>query len=196
MRTPLCVERAGAADELSAAMRDEKKPRNQLRLRAVLAVVRGQHVPAVAKAMQVAERSVRDWVHGFNAHGVSGLMDHRKGRQCRLSPDQLRDLKQRIRGGPREADKVCSLRGIDVQRILQEEHNTSYSLDGVYYLLHHQLQMSYLKPRPLHRKTDVAEQDAFKKNSRTSSRISAKNTPPARSKSGSRTKAASVNKAR
>jgi transposase len=196
MRTPLRVERAGAVEELSAAIRAEKKATNQLRQRGVLAVARGRHVPEVAETLGVSPRALRDWVHGYNQEGASGLLDQRGGRRCRLSGEQLKALADRIRAGPREPDRVCSLRGVDIRQLLRNEYNTAYSLDGVYYLLHHQLGMSYLKPRPLHRKSDPQAQEAFKKPSHSRSKTSRKNTPASGLKSGSRMRAGSGNKAR
>jgi len=108
----------------------------------------------------------------------------------------LKALADRIRAGPREPDRVCSLRGVDIQQLLRNEYNTAYSLDGVYYLLHHQLGMSYLKPRPLHRKSDPQAQEAFKKTSHSKSKTSRKSTPASGLKSGSRMRAGSGNKAR
>jgi len=196
MRTPLQVDRQGAVEDLSAAIRTEKALRNQLRLRAILAVARGQHVPGVARTFQVCPRAVQEWVHRYNTEGIAGLIDRRCGRRCRLSADQLHRLANRIRAAPRVEDRVCSLRGIDLQRILREEHGVLYSLDGVYYLLHHQLKMSYLQPRPLHRQTDLAAQEAFKKTSPRKSRKSGGTTQTSGSSSGSRTKADSDNKVR
>jgi transposase len=196
MGTPLKVDREGAVAELAARLRVEKRAVNQVRLRAVLAVARGAHVPAVAKSLFVAERAVRNWVHRYHAFGVSGLQDGRTGRRCQLSAEDQARLKERIRAGPRTEDAVCSLRGEDVRRILKDEFGVAYASSGVYYLLHHQLGFSYLKPRPIHRKTDPHAQEAFKKSSRTSSRKSAKNTRTSGSRSGSRTKAASGSKDR
>jgi len=196
MGTPLKVERAGAVAELAARLRLEKRAVNQVRLRAVLAVARGEHVPGVAKALSVAQRAVRNWVHRYHESGVSGLQDGRAGRRCQLSAEDQARLKQRIRAGPRVDDAVCSLRGVDVRRILKDEFGVEYAPSGVYYLLHHQLGFSYLKPRPIHRKTDPHVQEAFKKSSRKSSRESAKNTRTSGSRSGSRTKAASGSKGR
>ena len=194
MRTPLKVERAEAVVELTAGLKTEKRSVNQVRLRAVLAVARGEHVPAVAMALSVAERAVRNWVHRYNASGVVGLGDGRTGRRCRLSAQNQARLKARIRAGPRADEGVCSLRGADVRRILKDEFGFPYALSGVYFLLHHQLGFSYLKPRPIHRKADLQAQEAFKKSSRKSSRKSAKNTRTSESRPGFRTKAASGNK--
>jgi transposase len=168
MRTPLTVTRVGAVKELAAALRREKRSVNQIRLRAVLSVARGHHVPTVSQSMSVAERAVRNWVHRYNRGGLVGLQDQRKGRQCRLSASQLEKMRKRLRAGAQPEDGVCSLRGRDIQRILEQEFHVRYGRSSVYYLLHHQLGMSYLKPRPLHRKTDLEAQDTFKKTSEKS----------------------------
>jgi transposase len=196
MRTPLTVTRVGAVKELTAAVRGEKRSVNQIRIRAVLAVARGHHVPGVARAMSVAERAVRNWVHRYNDKGLPGLKDRRTGRRCRLSEPQLEKVRKRIRAGPRLEDGVCSLRGSDIQRILEKEFRVRYAPSSVYYLLHHQLGMSYLKPRPLHRKTDPKAQAAFKKTSPSASKRSGKRIRAGGWKSGSRTRVASANKAR
>ncbi len=168
MRTPLTVTRVGAVKELAAALRREKRSVNQIRLRAVLSVARGNHVPTVARSMSVAERAVRNWVHRYNGSGLSGLQDQRKGRQCRLSASQLEKMRKRLRAGARPEDGVYSLRGRDIQRILEQEFRVRYRRSSVYYLLHHQLGMSDLKPRPLHRKIDLEAQDTLKKTSEKS----------------------------
>lgn len=196
MRTPLKVERAGAVTELTASLKKEKRSVNQIRLRAVLAAARGEHVPVVAKTLSVGERAVRNWVHAYNVSGIDGLADKRVGRVCRLSAENQARLQERIRSGSLETDGVCSLRGQDIRRILQEEFDVAYAASSVYYLLHHQLGFSYLKPRPLHRKTDPAAQEAFKKSSPKRSQRSGGSTPRNGSRSGSRTKAVSGNKDR
>lgn len=196
MRTPLKVERSGAVTDLAASLKKEKRSVNQIRVRAVLAVARGEHVPVVAKALSVGERAVRNWVHAYNGSGVDGLADKRVGRVCRLSAADQARLQERIRSGSLETDGVCSLRGEDVRRILKDEFGVEYALPGVYYLLHHQLGFSYLKPRPIHRKADPQAQEAFKKSSPKRSKTSGGSTPQNGSRSGSRTKAASDNKGR
>lgn len=194
MRTPLAVTRVGAVKELAAALRREKRSVNQIRIRAVLSVARGNHVPMVARGLSVAERAVRNWVHGYNRRGLVGLQDRRKGRQCRLSDSQLEKIRKRLREGARPEDGVCSLRGRDLQGILEREFQVRYGRSSVYYLLHHQLGMSYLKPRPLHRKTDPEAQAAFKKTSEKSCKKSGKRIRTDGSRSGSRTKAGSASK--
>jgi transposase len=191
----LTVTRALAVKELAAALRREKRSVNQIRLRAVLSVARGNHVPMVARSMSVAQRAVRQWVHGYNRSGLIGLQDQRKGRRCRLSDSQLEKIRTRLREGARPEDGVCSLRGRDIQHILEKEFHVRYGRSSVYYLLHHQLGMSYLKPRPLHRKTDPEAQAAFKKTSEKNCKKSRKRIRTDESRSGIRTKAGSASKA-
>lgn len=196
MRTPLAVTRAGAVKALAAALRGEKRSVNQIRIRAVLSVARGNHVPSVARSMSVAERAVRHWVHGYNRRGLVGLQDQRKGRRCRLGDSQIEKIRERLREGAQPEDGVCSLRGRDIRRILEKEFHVRYGRSSIYYFLHHQLGMSYLKPRPLHRKTDPQAQAAFKKTSGKSCKNSGKRIRTDGSRSGSRTRAGSANKVR
>ena len=196
MRTPLTVTRAGAAKELSAVLRREKRSVNQIRLRSVLSVARGNRIPRVARWMSVAQRALRNWVHRYNHQGLAGLQDQRKGRQCRLSDSQQQKIRKRLREGARPEDGVCSLRGRDIQRLLEKEYHVRYGRSSVYYFLHHQLRMSYLKPRPLHRKTDPEAQAAFKKTSPKSCKKLGKRIRTDGSRSGSRMKAGSDSKVR
>lgn len=195
MRTPLQIGRQGAEQELKAALRSEARARGQLRLRALLAVARGEHVPQVARLLGVAERAVRNWVNRYNRHGLGGLRDRRGGRRGRLSSAQLERVRARLLAEPRPADRVCSLRGVDIRRILRDEFGTPFARSSVYYFLRHTLGFSYLKPRPLHTKADLAAQGAFKKTSRKRSRPSGNATRVGGWKCGSTTKAASGNKA-
>ena len=68
----------------------------------------------------------------------------------------------RLDAGPRESDGVCSLRGLDVQRILQDEFGVLRKLPSVYWLLH-RLGYSCLIPRSKYRPADPVAQDEFKK---------------------------------
>ena len=194
MRTPLKVERNGAVAELTVGLKTEKRSVNQIRLRGVLAVAGGQTVPTVARTLSVSERALRNWIHAYQHHGLAGLQDQRAGRVCRLSAEDLTRLKQRIHGSSMETDGVCSLRGSDIRQILKCEFGVGYAESSVYYLLHHQLGFSYLKPRPIHRKSDPAAQDTFKKNSPKRSMKSAKIIPASGSKSGLKTRVDSGSK--
>jgi transposase len=196
MRTPIAITRTGAIQELTAAVRTARKASQERRLRALLAVAKGHRVPRVARTLSVAERAVRNWVHRYNRIGLEGVRDRRSGRKCRLSREQLARVRARLLAGPRPEDGVCSLRGVDIRRILEEEFGAKYARSSVYYFLHRTLDLSYVIPRPLHIKSDLAAQAAYKKTSRKRLPKSSKATRTSASKSGSRMRAASGNKAR
>jgi len=72
---------------------------------------------------------------------------------------------RRLDQGATAADGVCTLRGADVRRILEQEFGVLYALPSVYKLLH-RLGYSSLAPRPRHKLADPVAQEAFKKSSR------------------------------
>jgi len=197
MRTPLTVTRHEALSELHQALRRDPSVLHQTRIRAVLAVAHGQWIPSAAQSQGLKERVLRNWVHQYNHYGIEGLYDRRtQGRRPRLDRAQQAWVKQRILDGPCPEDRICSLRGQDLRRIIAERFGREYSLSGIYYLLHEQLDLSYVKPRPRHTQTDPEAQAAFKKSSRTGSGSFKRPTPIKCFKSGSRMKAVSASKAR
>lgn len=196
MRPALRVDDSLTAVELTRKAKRERDARLRARILAIRYLRLGHTVPEAANALGMSERQLRTWVHRYNAEGISGLRDRpRPGQPPHLSPDRVERFKERVRSGPRPADGVCALRGLDLQRILEEEFDANYSLPGVYFLLH-RLSFSSLVPRPKHLKADEQAQADLKKNSRNVSKSSRPAIPARRSKSGSRTRRASANKAR
>jgi len=99
---------------------------------------------------------------GRYRRGVLGALVAKKppGREPKLTPEQDEKLKAILDAGPRPADKVCTLRGREVRRIVQEEFGVVYTGAGVYDLLK-RLDYSSLKPRPRHRKNDPKKAAEF-----------------------------------
>jgi transposase len=126
-------------------------------------ISQGQTIPQAAMRMDIAERPLRKWLHRFNKEGPGGLCDApRSGQPPKLNAKRIEKLKQRIRKGVTEQDNVCSLRGKDLQQILQKEFKAQYSLGGTYFLLH-RLGFSCLCPRQQHPQADIEAQETFKK---------------------------------
>jgi len=139
---------------------------------------------------------VQRWCYVYRDQGLEAVKPTPPpGRPPTLPEDQHEAFKQRILGGPTEADGVCTLRGVDAQRILQDEFGVSYSLNGVYELMH-RLNLSVLVPRPEHRKADPDAMKQWVQHAPFLSNKSGGNTPTNTSPSGSRTKPASASKAR
>lgn len=163
MGRPLKITYQITPKEISALVRKQKDGRVRQRLMAIKFILKGQTIPHVASRMDIAERPLRKWLHRFNKDGPSGLYDApRSGQPPKIDAKQIETFKQRVRQGIAEQDNVCSLRGKDLQHILQKEFNAKYSLGGTYFLLH-RLGFSCLCPRPQHPQADIEAQEAFKK---------------------------------
>ena len=165
MRTPLQINK-NSVWQLQKALKDDYDQKVKLKIRALLLIAKGKLVTQASDALAIEQRTVRNWVHQFLKEGLAGIKDHRTaGRVARMTAEQMKLLKERIEQGPLPQDKICSLRGQDIRRIIHQEFGLEYSLDGVYYLLRYGLGMSYVKPRPHHYKADKAAQESFKKTS-------------------------------
>jgi transposase len=112
----------------------------------------------------ISGRAVRRWVNRFNAGGIEALSPNwSPGRQPKLTAEQLKELRIRLRNGPAEGDVFSSWRGHFVQDVLRDEFGVSYHLSGVYKLLH-RLGFSSIMPRPKHPGSSDEEREEFKKN--------------------------------
>jgi transposase len=144
----------------------------------------------------LSQRQVQHWVRRYNQSGVDGLKDQPgRGPHPMLAADEVEQLKARIDAGPAQEDGVCTLRGKEVQRILEEEFGKVRKIGAVYKLLH-KLGYSSLAPRPQHRNADPAAQEAFKKSCRRTSNAFVANIPDGECNSSFKTKFALVNKVR
>ncbi len=190
------VEDRHGLDELRREARSRNDARMRIRLQAIVLAKQGRTAEEIAAALDVSRRPVQEWVRRYNQSGMEGLRRRPgQGRQEKLSLEERDRLCTRIEAAPREVDEVCTLRGRDIQRILHKEFGKLYHLNSVYALLH-RLGYSCLMPRPKHQKADPQAQEAFKKTSHLGSRASARLIRWSAWRSGSRTKRASVSKAR
>jgi transposase len=131
MRQPLTITFPITTQEIAQLARREKDGGVRQRLTAMKFISQGQTIPQVAKRMKIAERPLRKWLHRLNEQGLKGLGDApRSGQPPKLEAKHIEAFKQRLRQGATETDPVCSLRGKDLQQILQKEFNASYSLGG------------------------------------------------------------------
>lgn len=149
-------------EELVRLERIEKDAAHSKRLRIVILAIGGWTAPAIAMSVGLSRRICQRWVYRYNVRGLEGLSD-RRGQEPKpaLTPEQEVQVCERLEAGPTPEDQVCSLRGVDVQRILAHELGVIRSLSAVYQLLH-QLGFSYLTPRPRHRRASPAAQEKFK----------------------------------
>jgi transposase len=132
------------------------------RVQAVALAKQGRTAQDIADALGCSLKAVKNWVAQYNRGGIEALHERpRGGRPPRLDPDEHPRLKLRLDAPPRPEDGVCTFRGLDVQRILEQEFGALMSLQAVYDLLH-RLGYNDLMPRPHHEDANPEVQEFFK----------------------------------
>lgn len=152
----------GDLARLKALAKRERDAARRDRLRAVILALGGHEAAEIAGMLGRSRRQVQVWVYAYRDGGIDRIHPPRRtGRKRWLGPDEERAFAARFAAGPRPEDGVCTLRGKDAVRILEEEFGKRYSLQGAYDLLH-RLGLSCLRPRPRHEKQDLKRQQEFR----------------------------------
>lgn len=158
----VCERDGGDLDELRRRAASEKNVLRRDRLRGVIAAIEGDDAPTIARVLGRSRRQVQQWAYAYRDGGIDAIHPPKRASK----PPKVRgviaeQLKARIDAGATRDDKVCTLRGKDVQRILREEHGVDLSLQATYNTLR-RLGYSCLAPRPRHEKQDLQAQKKFK----------------------------------
>jgi transposase len=185
---------AGDLRREAARCRDAKAARRMLALALVL---EGRSRAEAARHAGMDRRTLRDWVHRYNAEGLAGLGNRRPpGPKPRLTPGQAAALEKIVEQGPDPArDGVVRWRRVDLQALIKARFAIDLHERSVGKVLR-RLGFTRLSVRPKHPSSDPEAQEAFKKGSPTGCARSCPSTPAAsRSRSGSRTRPAWASKA-
>lgn len=136
------------------------------RLLALALILEGQPRHEAAERAGMDRQTLRDWVHRYNAAGVSGLKSIRTGgHPSSLDEAQMAALKALVISGPDpEKDKVVRWRCVDLRDEVARRFAVTVSERTIGKWLR-KLDLTRLQPRPFHPKKDAAAQEAFKKNS-------------------------------
>lgn len=172
--------------QLHQLIRHSREAQQRDRYRVALLAAQGQETTQIIQALARSRGFVQRWAYAYRDGGIAALQAKpRGGRRPRLDPQQIQRLKERVLAGPLpQIDAgVCTLRGKDFQRILQNEFGQRYSLGGAYDLLH-RLGFSCLKPRPRHPKNDPVAMRQWLSDAPLLSRTSGLSTRASTSKSG------------
>lgn len=183
------VEPRHTKEELAALIRREPDAKVAMRMRGVLLAMRGRTNKEIGLDLSVAPRSTQNWVRCYNARGIEGLRDKaRPGQPKKLSPPEEAKLIGWLESGPDlQRDGVVAWRGTTLKAKIQKQFGKKFSLSGAYSMLH-RLGYEPLRPRPIHRKADLAGQEEFKKSAPLFWRRSDATTPARSSRSGGRTR--------
>jgi transposase len=184
--------------ELRAAAKRLADGKQARRVFAIAMVLDNYSREDAAQACGMDRQTLRDWVHRYNEQGLDGLADRaRCGRPASLTKAQQAEVAAWVDDGADLArDGVARFRRVDVRDRIASRFGVHLHERSIGKLLH-QLGFRHLSVRPLHPQTDVTAQETFKKSLPV---WSARRLQAAGGavplKSGSRTKPASVSKAR
>ena len=186
------------AKELRAAAGREQDGSAARRMLALAMVLDGADRKSAAETCGMDRQTLRDWVHRYNAEGLRGLHDVKTpGPKPKLTAEQQAELAKLVEAGPDPAcHGVVRWRRVDLRDELERRFGVVLHERSVGKVLA-KLGYRRLSVRPRHPQADEEAQEAFKKTSPRPSRRSSPTAPKtSRSKSGSRTKRASVSKER
>lgn len=152
----------GDVDELLRRARRERDAEQRDRYLVATHACRGVETSDIQTMLARSRGFVQRWAYAYRDRGLDALIDKpRGGGVAKVRGAAAESLKARLDAGPAPRDKVCTLRGKDVQRIVRDELGVDLSLNSVYRTLH-RLGYSCLAPRPRHEKQDLAAQKKFK----------------------------------
>jgi transposase len=138
------------------------------RLLALALILEGHRREAAAALAGMDRQTLRDWVHRYNAEGVSGLWSIRTGgHPAALNDTQMAELKALVIKGPDpEKNNVVRWRCVDLRDEVARRFEVTVSERTIGKWLR-KLGLTRLQPRPFHPKKDAAAQETFKKTSLT-----------------------------
>jgi transposase len=153
--------REHSALELRKLAREENG-RTCQRMLLIANLLDGMDWEEAASAVGLCRAVAYEWHNRYEEEGIPGLRDRRcPGRTPKVSKEVGAALKARlVAGADLERDGVVAFRGVDAQSLLKEHHGLELSLSAVYELLHRE-KLSWLTPRPRHRKSDTKRQAEF-----------------------------------
>ena len=118
------------------------------RVTALLGLVRGEAVDAVATSVGVGRATVYGWLRAFLVEGVRGLrVQWKGGRPTKLTPTQRRRLAALVKAGPEAAGFPTGCwHALLIQQVIWREFGVTYNVQYLTDLLHN-LGFSFQKAR-------------------------------------------------
>jgi transposase len=155
-----------SASDLRTLASRAKDANASRRLLALAAVRDGMSRGDAAKIGGMDRQTLRDWVHRFNEEGPDGLENRPlPGRECWLTPEQMRELAEIVETGPDPAtDGIVRWRRVDLKRVIEERFGVVYAPRSISRLLE-ALGFSHISARPQHPGQSEKVMEAFKKTS-------------------------------
>lgn len=155
-----------SASDLRRLMSKQKDGAVVRRLMALALILEGQSRTEAARQSGMERQTLRDWVHRYNAEGLSGLSSRvGPGPAPLLDGAQMAALKELVVNGPDpETDRVVRWRCIDLCDKIEQRFRVKVHKRTVAKWLR-RLELTRLQPRPFHPRKNAAAQETFKKTS-------------------------------
>jgi len=120
------------AQALNRRIAEAGNAKQRDRLRAVQLAVAGEPTLEIMRMLGRSRGFVQRWVYVYRDQGLNAVVPlSPPGRPPNLPLEQHEAFRQRVLAGPTDADGICTLRGLDCVRILDEEFGVPCSLSAV-----------------------------------------------------------------
>jgi len=131
---------------------------------ALALVLDGRSRTEAAESCGMDRQTLRDWVHRYNAEGLSGLSDRSlPGRTPMLGLEQMNALAAIVEAGPDpETDGLVRWRRIDLCAVVERRFGVRVAERTMGAILH-RLGFAKLSARPRHPQGDAEAQALYKK---------------------------------
>ena len=102
-------------------------------------VKKGMTRGEAAEAMNVHVKTAENWVKAYNKNGLDSLETNysNSGLRCKLSDEQLKDLKKTLKDSEIDYDTKM------VKKLIKERYDVDYSRKQTWYILKHRLGFKY-----------------------------------------------------
>jgi transposase len=167
MGKPLAITRTEHSSEDLRTFASRSRDGAQVRrLLALAFILEGASRTEAAARSGMERQTLRDWVHRYNAEGITGLRSgHGPGKPPSLTAEQMAELKATVLKGPDpEKHGVVRWRCVDLRAEVARRFTIEVTERTIGKWLR-KLGLTRLQPRPFHPKKDDAAQEGFKKTS-------------------------------
>lgn len=164
---PISIREDIRAETLRQAAKTERNSGMCRRLLGIAHLIEGGNRTEAQKIACLTVNTFRIWIQRFNTQGIEGLRAKKStGRPPKLSVEVEQSLREKVLQGPSAKEGLARYRIIDLKNFLQEEHQISIGISGIWYILQ-DLKLTWKTGRQRHPKSDEDAQEAFKKTFRT-----------------------------
>ena len=131
-----------------------------IRILAVRMVKLGETRIIIGEYLHKDRKTIGKWVNAYDEHGINGLIpDYSNcGSKCRLTNEQLLDLKKRLS----DPDESYTIE--DARKLIKKEYDVSYTYKQAWEIVRKKLGFSYCKPFIVYKESaDDADEILLKK---------------------------------